>query len=325
MNPLDRFDKAAGPLGILLGAGVGFALARVPGALLGALLGHLFQKQLAPGGSRGAAAKAVERAAALVRLAVAVARVDGPVDEREREAIRSYFHRDAGLPADHLPGIDHMITGAEQGEREDPGAAARGLPSLDPADRVHVLFVLFRVALADRVLTPDEDAALREVAHVVGLAAADHAGVRGHFVVDGEPGGGDDYRTLGVEPGTDLETVRARYKEAVRSYHPDRFQHLGEEFTSVATARFKRIQEAWQRVSEGTPTRAKQRLSVCGACRVFSGVEQRVCPSCGQAKHVEDGDRVRLRCPFCIQTNAFPRPALCGSVRCGNCKVLLVR
>ncbi len=316
-----------GALGAILGAALGFALARIPGALVGALLGHLLQRQLSAPSRVASPRTAVERARALVGLAVSIAEADGPLETQERDAIRSYFQRDAGLSAQHLPVFDRLIDSAIDAGSIPPKEAACALPALDPADRVHVLFVLFRVALADRVLAPAELVALREVAETLGLSRADFSAVRAHFVTDGEDGGGgegDDYRTLGVDPRADLDTVKARYRDAVKSYHPDRFQHLGDEFISVAEEKFKSIQEAYERIVDGT-TRVTPRLDVCEHCRTFSPPHVLSCPRCRQTKHRLENGSVRVRCPFCRQTNGFPSSALGGQVRCGNCKVLLVR
>ncbi|MBI4878997.1 MAG: TerB family tellurite resistance protein [Planctomycetes bacterium] len=314
------------PLGALLGAGVGFFLGRLPGALIGGLLGHLFQRQMVAPRRPSTATRAVERAAALVRLAVAVARLDGPLDADEREALRSYFHRDAGLPPDSLGGVDRMIDAALAGPALAPAEAARAMPPLDGPDRIHVLFVLFRIALADRALQPVEAEALSAAARALGLSAEDYEGVKAHFVASGAGGAADDFALFGLEPGADLDTVKEKYREAARNYHPDRFQHLGHEFTSVATEKFQRIQEAYRRILEGNGSHIEEtRLSVCTSCRSFSPAALATCPACGAAKFLEQDDQVRIRCPFCTQVNGLPRAALSGQVRCGNCKVLLVR
>jgi len=324
------------PLGALVGAGVGLLVAKgwLPGLVLGAMLGHLFQRQLGPGrGLERTAGLAVERAAALLRMSVALARLDGEIGAAEREAIRSYFRRDAGLPEVHLAAIDRMIDAALSADER--GELPASLPPLDAADRVHVLFVLFRIALADQTLHPLEETFLRQTAESLGLSPADYQGIRAHFIIEpasspGGPGGNGDYAVLGLDPGAGPEQVKARYREAVRNYHPDRFQHLGDEFTSVAEEKFKRIHEAYERINAGVragvpPPPVALRLSVCQECRLFSPTHSLACPRCRAGKHQVQEGRARVRCPFCTQTNTFPESAFEGQVRCGNCKVLIVR
>ena len=63
-----------------------------------------------------------------------------------------------------------------------------------------------------------------------------------------DPDEGDPYRVLGVKPGDDEETIRKAYRSLLGKYHPDRVQHLGEEFGEIALRRTKAINLAWQRI-----------------------------------------------------------------------------
>ena len=55
----------------------------------------------------------------------------------------------------------------------------------------------------------------------------------------------DPYETLGVEPGASKEEVKAAYKKLAAQYHPDKVQHLGEEFQKLAHEKFVAIQKAY--------------------------------------------------------------------------------
>lgn len=58
----------------------------------------------------------------------------------------------------------------------------------------------------------------------------------------------DPYAVLGIERNASKEEIKTAYKKLVNKYHPDKVQHLGEEFRQLAEKRFKEIQEAYQRL-----------------------------------------------------------------------------
>lgn len=68
-----------------------------------------------------------------------------------------------------------------------------------------------------------------------------------------EPGGTgpttgpkDPHAVLGVRPDAGQAEIRAAYTRLAKQYHPDRVQHLGEEFRRLAEERFKEIQAAYE-------------------------------------------------------------------------------
>jgi len=60
----------------------------------------------------------------------------------------------------------------------------------------------------------------------------------------------DPYAVLGVSRDSSLEEIKIAYRELAAKYHPDKVQHLGEEFGELAEARFKEIQEAYREIRE---------------------------------------------------------------------------
>ena len=61
-----------------------------------------------------------------------------------------------------------------------------------------------------------------------------------------EEGPKDPYTMLGIGRNASAEEIKKAYKQLVNKYHPDKVQHLGEEFRALAEKRFKEIQEAYQ-------------------------------------------------------------------------------
>jgi DnaJ like chaperone protein len=58
----------------------------------------------------------------------------------------------------------------------------------------------------------------------------------------------DPYTILGVSRGASPEEVKAAYRRLASQYHPDKVQHLGEDFKRLAEVKFKEIQDAYETI-----------------------------------------------------------------------------
>jgi DnaJ like chaperone protein len=58
----------------------------------------------------------------------------------------------------------------------------------------------------------------------------------------------DPYSILGIKRGASGEEIKSAYRQLARKYHPDKLEHLGDEFKALAEKRFKEIQQAYQEI-----------------------------------------------------------------------------
>ena len=58
----------------------------------------------------------------------------------------------------------------------------------------------------------------------------------------------DPYQILGIRRNASDAEIKQAYRQLAKKYHPDKVQHLGDEFKELAAKRFKEIQEAYQRL-----------------------------------------------------------------------------
>lgn len=58
------------------------------------------------------------------------------------------------------------------------------------------------------------------------------------------------FEVLGVSPGASAAEIKTAYRRLVNQYHPDKLQHLGEEFRELAEKKFKAIQGAYQALKD---------------------------------------------------------------------------
>lgn len=59
----------------------------------------------------------------------------------------------------------------------------------------------------------------------------------------------DPYTVLNVARNASPEEIKQAYRKLAGKYHPDKIQHLGEEFRKLAEDRFKEIEEAYRELT----------------------------------------------------------------------------
>jgi DnaJ like chaperone protein len=55
---------------------------------------------------------------------------------------------------------------------------------------------------------------------------------------------------LGLDRGASRDEIQKAYRALANKYHPDKVQHLGEEFRALAEDRFKEIRQAYVSLME---------------------------------------------------------------------------
>jgi DnaJ like chaperone protein len=59
----------------------------------------------------------------------------------------------------------------------------------------------------------------------------------------------DPYQILGVDRSASAIEIKHAYRKLASKYHPDKLEHLGNEFKALAERRFKEIQKAYQELT----------------------------------------------------------------------------
>jgi len=63
----------------------------------------------------------------------------------------------------------------------------------------------------------------------------------------------DPYQILGIDRSASGTEIKKSYRKLASKYHPDKLEHLGDEFKELAERRFKEIQNAYQELTGKGP------------------------------------------------------------------------
>ena len=199
---------------------------------------------------RGPRERSVLFTIAVIALGAKMAKADGQVTRDEVSAFRQVFHippqeevnaaRVFNLARQDVAGFEEYARRIAGMFRDEAGAMTLR----------YLMEGLFHIALADGQYHPNEDDFLHRVALIFGLGDRDFRALRARFVQDAKP---DPWGVLGLEPGADAATVKARWRQLVRECHPDGMIARGvpEEAVRLAEKRLIAINRAYEEISEG--------------------------------------------------------------------------
>lgn len=245
-----------------LGGVVGFVAGGPLGALLGFVLGSLFEEK-SPKAQYNNTSQPQEDINAgqrnsfmfsLMVLASYIIKADGKVMHSEMELVRRFlrvnFGEDAVNEGNEI--LLKLFEHRKQVDAQDPYAFKRTIndcgrqiaANMSYEQRLQLLNFLAMIAKADGHVCDQEIVALREVAAAMGLSASE---------VDSMLNLGTDtleaaYKVLEISPSATDDEVKAAYRKLAMKHHPDRVASLGEDIRKAAEEKFRQLNEAKEKI-----------------------------------------------------------------------------
>lgn len=239
--------------------GLGFALTGTPlGAIAGFALGSLFDGATETSSrSRGTRESAGQRstntrqatagdvALSLVVLTAAVMKADGRATQNELAHVRRFFNQQFG--PQHSSELLRLLRDVLQREIPIRDVCEQMRGHLSHAERLQLLHYLIGLAHSDGRIDAAERDLLQRIAAYLGISEKDLASIHAMFH---RTTPSVAYEVLEVDPKASDEEVKKAYRRAAIKHHPDKVAHLGEEFQKAAAEKFKKVQDAWERVKK---------------------------------------------------------------------------
>jgi DnaJ like chaperone protein len=180
----------------------------------------------------------------LLVLVAAVMKADGRVVKAELDYVKQFFIRQFGdeTAAEALQLLRDLLK--QDIPLED---VCRQIGSnMDYSSRLQLMHMLFGISAADGRYDRAELNVIEMIAGYVGVNQADYTSIRSMFIQETDSA----YKILEIERNATDDELKKAYRRMAMKYHPDKVSHLGEDFRKDADEKFKRVNEAYNKIKK---------------------------------------------------------------------------
>jgi DnaJ like chaperone protein len=236
-----------GSFGKWIGGGLGFIMGGPLGAVLGFLAGSMIdnttiQTSTYSGSPRSTAPG--DFAMSLLVLIAAMMKADGKVLKSELDYVKQFFVRQFGQSTAGEALV--MLKDILKQDIPVRDVCVQISKNMDYSSRLQLMHLLFNISVADGAINALELEAIEKMSGYLGIASSDFISIRNMFVPESD----SSYKILEIEKRATDEEVKKAYRRMAMKYHPDKVSHLGEEFRKSAEEKFKKVNEAYEKIKK---------------------------------------------------------------------------
>lgn len=236
-----------GIFGKWLGGGLGFVMGGPIGGLLGFLVGSMIDSTTDQSYTHTGSATKITQGdfgMSLLVLVGAVMKADGKVVKSELDYVKQFFVRQFGQESAKEALL--MLKDILKQEIPVREVCIQISRNMDYSSRLQLLHLLFNVSLADSTIHVSEIEIIEKISGYLGVASTDFSSIKNMFIPETD----SSYKILEIDPAASNEEVKKAYRRMAVKYHPDKVNHLGEEFKKTADEKFKKVNEAYQKIKK---------------------------------------------------------------------------
>jgi DnaJ like chaperone protein len=236
-----------GIFGKWLGGGLGFVMGGPIGGLLGFLVGSMIDSTTDQSYTYTRSATKITQGdfgMSLLVLVGAVMKADGKVVKSELDYVKQFFVRQFGQESAKEALL--MLKDILKQEIPVREVCIQISRNMDYSSRLQLLHLLFNVSLADSTIHISEIEIIEKISGYLGVASTDFSSIKNMFIPETD----SSYKILEIDPAASNEEVKKAYRRMAVKYHPDKVNHLGDEFKKTADEKFKKVNEAYQKIKK---------------------------------------------------------------------------
>jgi len=232
-----------------VGGGLGWMFGGSIGALLGFAVGSMVdgpRQSTYTTSYRGQkySTTAGDFALSLIVLVAAVMKADGKVVRSELEYVKNFFMNQFGqeTAGEALQMLRDLL------KQDIPLAdVCRQINrNMEYSSRLQLIHILYGISASDRYIDQREIRAIESIAGYLNISVKDRGSIKNMFI----PSDDAYYKILEIESSASDEDVKKAYRKMARKYHPDMVNHLGQDFKNIAEEKFKKVNEAYEKIKK---------------------------------------------------------------------------
>ena len=231
---------------------VGFLFLRLPGALLGFVIGSLLENVSKPGSSGSLYEDLTRQSVSpadfelhLITLCSIVIKADGQVSQRELDYVRQYFLSTYGKER-----ANAIFRTFNEVNKKREISAYRICTFLNQRTRYEVrlqlVHFLFGIAQADGSVSKAEIDKLKEIAGYLRIGSYDFESIKAMFIKSTD----NSYKILEIDKSATDDEVKKAYRKMAKKYHPDKVVTENEAIKRGAEEKFKQVQKAYEQIQK---------------------------------------------------------------------------
>lgn len=230
--------------------GLGFVLGGPIGALIGVIIGSVFDgftslpdtidedTTSTPHATRG------DIQVSFLVLIACVMKADGRVLKSEVNFIKPYLVQLYG--EDGAKQALQLLKKLLEKDIEYTSVCSQIKQNVNYSTRLEIVHMLLDLANADGEFAQAEQTVIYNIALGLGLALNDYKSLEALYKKVQDPNWA--YTALEIDPSASDEEVKKAYRRMAMKYHPDKVTNAGDEVQQKATEKFRAINEAYEHI-----------------------------------------------------------------------------
>ncbi len=237
-----------------LAAVVGYWFFRIPGAIIGFILGSIFDNMRSGKTKSGRrsifqqprdSVTPADFELNLLSLASLVIKSDGKVTQIELDFVRQYFVQSYGKErANATFRVFNEVIKNREISAQKIGTMLRQRMRYE--SRLQVIHFLFSIANADGHVSTQEVQEIQRIASFLGIQSRDLESIKAMFFKNPDSA----YKILEIERTATIPEIKKAYREMAKKYHPDKLQHMDKVYQKGAEEKFQMVQQAYEQLQK---------------------------------------------------------------------------